>query len=453
METLGTYRLISRLGAGGMGEVWKAEDTRLLRPVAIKILNDKISGDPEWTARFLREARTIAQMNHPNIATIYAIEQDGDRLFIAMELIDGDPLTVMFGRGPMDPRESVRIIRQVAEALSEAHEKGVVHRDVKPDNIIVARRLVKVLDFGIAKQMAGNSKESALTQGGMIIGTPFYMSPEQALGKPVDARSDLFSLGVVLYEALAGTRPFSGETMTETMMHIIMSEPVPLGTVARGAPRGLTAIVARCLQKQPDRRFGSAGELIAALDAINYRDIDTGEPPPAPVNKNQITQPMGAANPTTAKSVPDPAVPAVAAPAVAASAAPAAPVAAPPKNPVAGQRALVADDDPVTRYLIGTVLSQNGVAFDEAANGADAVKCLKANQYSLIFLDLLMPRIDGWGVLDFMRRLKPDRMPRLFLITGQKNQSLSAADKDVVAGVIYKPLNPEEVGKIIKQVA
>ncbi|MEO6260556.1 MAG: serine/threonine-protein kinase, partial [Thermoanaerobaculia bacterium] len=181
METLGTYRLISRLGAGGMGEVWRAEDTRLLRPVAIKILNDKISGDPEWTARFLREARTIAQMNHPNIATIYAIEQDGDRLFIAMELIDGDPLTVMFAKGPVEPREAVRIFRQVAEALGEAHEKGVVHRDVKPDNIIMAKRLVKVLDFGIAKQMAGNSKESALTQGGMIIGTPFYMSPEQAL--------------------------------------------------------------------------------------------------------------------------------------------------------------------------------------------------------------------------------------------------------------------------------
>ncbi len=445
METLGTYRLISRLGAGGMGEVWRAEDTRLLRPVAIKILNDKISGDPEWTARFLREARTIAQMNHPNIATIYAIEQDGERLFIAMELIDGDPLTVMFAKGPVEPHEAVRIFRQVAEALGEAHEKGVVHRDVKPDNIIMAKRLVKVLDFGIAKQMAGNSKESALTQGGMIIGTPFYMSPEQALGKPVDARSDLFSLGVVLYEALAGTRPFSGETMTETMMHIIMSEPIALGAIAPAVPRGLVAIVARCLQKQPDRRFGSAGELIAALDAINYRDLETHErvSPPS-IGKYAITEQMSAAAPATS-----PTAPAV----TPLSATPAAPVAAPPVKPVAGQRALVADDDPVARYLIGTVLAQNGVAFDEAANGADAVKCLKANQYSLIFLDLLMPRIDGWGVLDFMRRLKPDRMPRLFLITGQKNQSLSAADKDVVAGVIYKPLNPEEVGKIVKQVA
>ena len=440
MENLGPYRLISRLGAGGMGEVWRAEDTRLLRPVAIKILNDKISGDPEWTARFLREARTIAQMNHPNIATIYAIEQDGERLFIAMELIDGDPLTVMFARGPVEPREAVRIFRQVAEALGEAHEKGVVHRDVKPDNIIMAKRLVKVLDFGIAKQMAGNSKESALTQGGMIIGTPFYMSPEQALGKPVDARSDIFSLGVVIYEALAGTRPFSGETMTETMMHIIMSEPIGLGAIAPSVPRGLVAVVARCLQKQPDRRFGSAGELIAALDAINYRDLETSEPvrPPS-IGKHDITQPMSAASPAM---VPSPA-----------AASPSVPVASPPKQPVAGQRALVADDDPVARYLIGTVLSQNGVAFDEASNGADAVKCLKANQYSLIFLDLLMPRIDGWGVLDFVRRLKPDRMPRLFLITGQQNQSLSAADKDVVAGVIYKPLNPEEVGRIVKQLA
>jgi serine/threonine protein kinase len=420
-STLGTYRLISPLGAGGMGEVWRAEDTRLQRQVAIKILADHIANDPEWKARFLREARTIAQLNHPNIATIYAIEQEGDKFFIAMELIEGESLTNIMARGAMEPREAVRIMRQVAEALEEAHAKGIVHRDIKPDNVMVSRRNAKVLDFGIAKQIGGTASKDtpALTQGGMIVGTPYYMSPEQALGKPLDHRSDIFSLGVVLYETLAGHRPFMGETMTETMMHIIMTEPPAIGAVAPGVPRGLREIVARCLQKHPDRRFGSAGELIEAFDRIDYKDFEIPSAPATPEKEKIATQPLS--------------------------------VAAPTPSPIPGRRALVADDDPVTRYLIANILSANGFAFDEAANGADAVKCLKQNEYSIIFLDLLMPRIDGWGVLDFMRRMKADKLPRLFVITGVKNQSISVADRDVVAGVIYKPLNPDEVGKAIRQ--
>src|SRR5438067_680577 len=281
---LGSYRLISLLGSGGMGEVWRAEDTRLLRSVAIKILADHIANDPEWKARFLREARTIAQLNHPNIATIYAIEQEGDKFFIAMELIEGESITTMLARGPMDSREAVRIIRQVAEALDEAHAKGIVHRDIKPDNVMVTKRHVKVLDFGIAKQIGGAvSKDTpVLTQGGMIVGTPYYMSPEQALGKPLDHRSDIFSLGVVLYEVLAGHRPFVGETMTETMMHIIMTEPQPIGSIVPSVPRGLREIISRCLQKHPDRRFGSAGELIEALDRIDYKEFDLPSAPPRP---------------------------------------------------------------------------------------------------------------------------------------------------------------------------
>jgi serine/threonine protein kinase len=418
-QTLGSYKLISRLGAGGMGEVWRAEDTRLQRFVAIKILSERIANDPEWKARFLREARTVAQMNHPNIATIYSIEQEGETFFIAMELVEGESLATVLAQGKLEPREAVRIIRQVAEALAEAHEKGVVHRDVKPDNIIVSKRVVKVLDFGIAKQLVSTTESPTLTQGGMIVGTPFYMSPEQALGRPVDARSDIFSLGVVLYEALAGKRPFEGEAVTETMMNIIMTEPPDLAVIAPTVPSMLSDVVRRALQKKPENRFPTAGEMVDALDRVDFKILT---PPPAP-------KPKKIDAPTVAM-----------------------PVAQQPKEaPIVGQRALIADDDPVARFLIANVLAERRIAFDEAANGADAVKALKKNDYTLIFLDLLMPRIDGWGVIDYLRRAKAGKPPRIFVITGVKNQTLSAADRDIVTGVIYKPLDALEVDRLIQQ--
>jgi serine/threonine protein kinase len=417
-ELLGSYRLIDRLGAGGMGEVWRAEDTRLLRSVAIKILSERIANDPEWKARFLREARTIAQMNHPNIATIYSIEQEAEKLFIVMELVEGESLATVLAKGALPPAEAVRIIRHVAEALGEAHEKGIVHRDVKPDNIIVGKRSVKVLDFGIAKQIIATTDAPTLTQAGLIVGTPFYMSPEQALGRPVDARSDLFSLGVVLYEALAGKRPFEGESVTETMMNIIMQEAPDLAVVAPIVPAALVEVVGRSLQKKPERRFGSAGEMVDALARVF-------DPKPA-----------AKAPPKAAR---------VDAPTVAMPSAP-----QPTQTPIPGQRALIADDDPVTRYLIANILSQRRIAFDEAANGADAVKALKQHEYTLVFLDLLMPRIDGWGVIDFLRRAKT-KPPRIIIITGVKDQTLSVADRELVSGLIYKPLDPAEVDRLVQQ--
>ncbi len=291
-ELLGSYRLIDRLGAGGMGEVWRAEDTRLLREVAIKILSERIANDPEWKARFLREARTIAQMNHPNIATIYSIEQEAEKLFIVMELVEGESLGTVLAKGPLQPKEAVIIFKQVAEALAEAHEKGVVHRDVKPDNIIVGKRGVKVLDFGIAKQVVSTGDAPTLTQAGLIVGTPFYMSPEQALGRPVDTRSDLFSLGVVLYEALTGKRPFEGESVTETMMNIIMQEPPDLGAVAPAAPASLVEVVNRALQKKPERRFGSAGEMVDALSKVDFaRPAGKAPPKPARVDAPTVAMP------------------------------------------------------------------------------------------------------------------------------------------------------------------
>ncbi|MDQ6799310.1 MAG: protein kinase [Acidobacteriota bacterium] len=420
-DTLGSYRLIDRLGSGGMGEVWRAEDTRLLREVAIKILSERIANDPEWKARFLREARTIAQMNHPNIATIYSIEQEADKLFIVMELVEGESLATLLAKGPLPPPEAVRIIRHVAEALAEAHEKGVVHRDVKPDNIIVGKRGTKVLDFGIAKQLVSTTDSPTLTQAGLIVGTPYYMSPEQALGRPVDARSDLFSLGVVLYEALAGRRPFEGESVTETMMNIIMQEAPDLAVAAPSLPPSLADIVNRALQKKPERRFGSAGEMVDALSRVDFKTTAVARP--------------------ARVDVPTVAMPSAVSP----------PAAAPPTvTPIPGQRALIADDDPVTRYLIANILGQRRIAFDEAANGADAVKSLKVHEYTIVFLDLLMPRVDGWGVIDFLRRAKT-KPPRIVIITGVKDQTLSVADRELVSGIIYKPLDPAEVDRLVKQ--
>ncbi|MGZ7081476.1 MAG: serine/threonine-protein kinase, partial [Thermoanaerobaculia bacterium] len=212
-QNLGTYQLIARNGAGGMGEVWKAEDTRLGRMVAIKILPPAIASHPDALARMRREARTAAQLNHPHLATIHSFEQDGDLTFIVMELVEGEPLTARIARGPMPEVEISRIGRGVADALSEAHAKGVVHRDIKPDNIIVTDSRVKVLDFGIAKRIglettASEAPTAFITQQGLILGTVHYMSPEQAMGKPVDARTDLFSLGVVLYQMATGKQPF-----------------------------------------------------------------------------------------------------------------------------------------------------------------------------------------------------------------------------------------------------
>ena len=290
-EHLGTYRLIGRLGAGGMGEVWKAEDTRLGRTVAIKILPAALVADADAMNRMRREARTAAQIYHPNIATIHSIEEVGDRLFIVMELVEGEPLTNLIRRGPMAEGDICRIGRSIADALAEAHEKEIVHRDIKPDNVIVNGPKVKVLDFGIAKRVGPEAISSTdptafRTQTGFIIGTVNYMSPEQALGRPVDARTDLFSLGVVLYEAATGRLPFRGETITETITQIARDEPEPL----RGVSPGLEAIIRKCLAKKPEQRFASARELATALEEQSgvaptapYTRAMPAAPPAAPV--------------------------------------------------------------------------------------------------------------------------------------------------------------------------
>src|SRR5258708_17176362 len=216
-QQLGPYKLVARIGAGGMGEVWRGEDTRLGRSVAIKVLPAAVASDGEAIARMKREARTAAQLYHPNIAPIHSIEQEGDLISIVMEFVEGDPLTKLIRDG-LGEADVCRIGRGVADALAEAHEHNIVHRDIKPDNIIVKGNRVKVLDFGIAKRVGAETTTSEsptafVTQQGMIIGTVHYMSPEQALGKTLDARTDIFSLGVVLYEAATGKLPFNARRL------------------------------------------------------------------------------------------------------------------------------------------------------------------------------------------------------------------------------------------------
>jgi serine/threonine protein kinase len=270
-QLLGNYRLIEKIGAGGMGEVWKAEDTRLGRTVAVKILPQAVAADTEAIARMRREARTAAQLYHANIATIHSFEEAEGRIFIVMEYVAGEPLTNLIRRGAMNEADVCRIGRGVADALAEAHEKGIVHRDIKPDNIIVNGNRVKVLDFGIAKRVGAETTSSDaptgfVTQQGMILGTINYMSPEQALGKALDARTDIFSLGIVLYEAATGRLPFKGETITETITQIVRDDPPDPVHVNAAISPGLNAIIQRCLRKQRDERFASAAELSGALD-------------------------------------------------------------------------------------------------------------------------------------------------------------------------------------------
>src|SRR5919106_798799 len=231
--SFGPYEVVSKLGEGGMGEVYRARDTRLDRDVALKILPETFAQDTERLARFEREAKTLASLNHPHIAQIHGFETSDGVKALVMELVEGDDLAVRIARGPVPVDEAILIARQIAEALEAAHEQGIIHRDLKPANIKVRDDgTVKILDFGLAKAMdpGGPSSSNALnsptismhaTQAGIILGTAAYMSPEQAAGKPVDKRSDLWSFGVVLLEMLTGQAVFSGETVSHVLASVL----------------------------------------------------------------------------------------------------------------------------------------------------------------------------------------------------------------------------------------
>ena len=286
---LGHYNVTALIGEGGMGQVYQATDTTLNRQVALKILPEAFASDPDRLARFQREAQVLASLNHPNIAAIYGIEESDDTRALVLELVEGPTLADRIAQGAIPLDEALPIAKQIAEALEAAHEAGVIHRDLKPANIKVRDDgTVKVLDFGLAKALdttpQGDPSLSptltvAATQMGVIMGTAAYMSPEQARGKTVDRRADIWSFGVVLYEMLTGVRPFRGEDVSLTLASVMKSD-VDVKTLSPDLPETLRTVLRRCLEKDPLQRIRDMGDVRLAMEGAfdtGIRDDNTSE--------------------------------------------------------------------------------------------------------------------------------------------------------------------------------
>jgi len=294
---LGPYEIVAPLGAGGMGEVYRARDTRLGREVAVKVLPPHLTESPEVRARFEREARTVSSLNHPHICTLHDVGREGSIDYLVMELVDGETLANRLERGPLPPIEVLRLGIQIADALERAHRAGVVHRDLKPANVMLARSGAKLMDFGLARMggavgQAGGSGASlesltqtptmtrALTSEGSIVGTFQYMSPEQLEGRETDARSDLWALGCLLYEAATGRRAFAGKSQASLIGAIMHAEPPPIAEIAPLVPPGLERLVKACLAKDPDERVQTAHDVRLQLEWIRDAGSQAGVPVP-----------------------------------------------------------------------------------------------------------------------------------------------------------------------------
>jgi serine/threonine-protein kinase len=280
-SALAHYAILGPLGAGAMGEVWRARDTRLGREVAIKVLPDEFAGDEERLRRFEREAKTLASLNHPNVAQIFGVDQQGDTCFLVLELVEGESLDERLKRGPLPLEEALLVCRQIAEGLEAAHEAGVIHRDLKPANVrLTPGGKVKVLDFGLAKPMRDSREKPASTDSvlsteqGRLLGTPTYMAPEQARGKPIDARVDIWAFGCVLYECLTARRVFDGETLSDVLAAVLHEEPDWTRLPRVATPR-LRELLARCLEKDPEERWRHAGDVRVELTRASRAEPST----------------------------------------------------------------------------------------------------------------------------------------------------------------------------------
>lgn len=276
-ENLGQYRILDRIGSGGLGEVYRARDTRFGRTVAIKVLPADLTSDPERREQLLSDARAAATLSHPNIATLYEIGEDQGHLFLVFEFVPGQTLKSIVGGHPMNPRRAIDLGVQIADALADGHAVDIVHGDLKPDNVIVTPKgNAKVLDFGLARWTGGGSlrekavdgEEVALAESEALRGTVAYLSPEQALGERVDARTDIFSLGIMLFEMLTGKLPFTGTTSAKLALQIVQATPPQPSAVERTLPHDVDPIVAKALGKSFEQRYESVATLAAELRSV-----------------------------------------------------------------------------------------------------------------------------------------------------------------------------------------
>ena len=399
MNQIAHYRILSKLGAGGMGEVFLAEDTRLERKVALKILLPEMAAESEKLARFLQEARLASALSHPNAAHIYEIGQADGMHFLAMEYIEGETLEARLTGDPVPVAQIVAIGTQIAGALEAAHARNIVHRDIKPANLMIdARGHVTVLDFGLAKFVAdaksssGDSVTQFLTSGGVVLGTVSYMSPEQALGHTVDRRSDIFSFGIVLYRMATGRQPFTGASAQETIARILQAQPEAISRLNYDVPQDLERVIRKCLEKDPDRRYQSARELQIDLENLQ----------------------RGAASGTRSSMI----------------------------------RAAIVDDEELARHLLREYLNQAGgiEVVAECANGFEAVKAVSERKPDLVFLDVQMPKLDGFEVLELI-----DPGTAVIFVTAYDQYAMRAFDANAV-DYLLKPFSADRFKKAIERV-
>jgi len=393
------YRVVSRLGEGGMGTVYLADDTRLGRHVALKVLPASLAADPDRMHRFVQEARLASALTHPNVAYIYEIGEDQGLRFLGMEYVVGEPLSVRLSRGPLPLSELLSIGAQVADALDDAHSKGIVHRDIKPSNLMITPRgYVKVLDFGLAKleTQRGRDETQLMTGAGVVLGTVAYMSPEQALGRDLDHRTDLFSLGVVLYEMATARLPFSGATVSETMARILHSQPEALARFNYEIPEGFERVVRKCLEKDRERRYQTARELL--VDLKNLERDSGGAPALAGGERKTL-------------------------------------------------RAVIVDDEELARALLREyVESSSGVEIlAECANGFEAVKAISEKKPDLVFLDVQMPKLDGFEVLELI-----GQEVAVIFVTAFDQYAMRAFDEHAV-DYLLKPFSLERFQKALER--
>jgi two-component system LytT family response regulator len=402
MDTLAHYRILSLLGKGGMGEVFLAEDTRLNRKVALKVLLPEVAEDTDKLARFVLEARAASALSHPNAAHIYDIGEANGRHFLAMEYIEGQTLETRLSGEPLPMAQIIAIAAQVADALEAAHTRRIVHRDIKPANLMIdPQGHVKVLDFGLAKilPLAGTEIPASsqlatqfLTSGGVVLGTVSYMSPEQALGRDIDHRTDLFSLGVVLYQMASGKLPFTGASAQETLARILQSPPDALGRLNYELPEEFERIVKKCLEKDRDRRYQSAKDLL-----VDLRNLER-----APSSERARSGAI---------------------------------------------RAVIVDDEELARHLLKEYLTQAGgvEVIAECANGFEAVKTIAERKPDLVFLDVQMPKLDGFEVLELI-----DPSVAVIYVTAYDQYAMKAFDAHAV-DYLLKPFSADRFKKALER--